>query len=250
MAGLWSHWAKIPAASWPSRSAAEVEAEVSSGTLVYGGAGSASLSLGGSGAGGASAGQVSVHSGNATYADNIFTAGDNSAGILAQSVGGGGGNGGVAVSLSGSQALLGSAAVSLGGSGGTGSNGGGTEVTSVGNITTLGNASDGIFAQSVGGGGGSGGFSAAITASTANYAGAVAVGGSGGSWRQRRYRHGEQHRKKSRPSASSPRVFLRSQWAVEAVVAASPVREPLALAAWRRRLESAETAPGAVTVLR
>ncbi len=149
------------------------------GTLALSGSASAGISLGGSGGIGNSAGTVSVTSGNSTLHNNIFTGGDNSNGILAQSIGGGGGNGGFAASLSGSLQGLGSAAVTLGGSGGSGATGNSVIVNSVGNITTLGDMSDAIFAQSVGGGGGNGGFSAALSASTGSFGGAVAIGGSG-----------------------------------------------------------------------
>ena len=156
------------------------------GSLAIGGAagaagGALGVALGGSGGDGNSAGTVTVNSGNANHASNIFTAGDHANGILAQSIGGGGGNGGFAISLTGnSQGLL-SAAVALGGSGGSGAVANTVEVNSTGNITTLGNLSDGILAQSVGGGGGNGGFSAAVGISQSPGGGSVAIGGSGGS---------------------------------------------------------------------
>ena len=155
------------------------------GTLAAGGAGGPAggalgVSLGGSGGVGNSAGAVTVNSGNATYDSNIFTAGDNANGILAQSIGGGGGNAGFAASLTGNLSGLVSAAVSLGGRGGSGAVASGVTVNSTGAITTLGNFSDGISAQSIGGGGGNGGFSAALGISQSN-GGAVSIGGSGGS---------------------------------------------------------------------
>ncbi|TLU87805.1 MAG: hypothetical protein FDX21_03015 [Chlorobium sp.] len=149
------------------------------GTLALSGSASAGISLGGSGGIGNSAGTVSVTSGNTTFHNNIYTDGDNSNGILAQSIGGGGGNGGFAVSLSGSLQGLGSAAVTLGGNGGSGATGNSVIVNSIGNIKTNGDMSAAIFAQSVGGGGGNGGFSAALSASTGFFGGAVAIGGSG-----------------------------------------------------------------------
>ena len=57
-------------------------------------------------------------------------------------------------------------AVTLGGSGGNGGLGGNAGAYSVGNIATLGNMSDAVFAQSVGGSGGNGGFSVALSGTT------------------------------------------------------------------------------------
>ncbi len=146
------------------------------GTLSLAAGTTIGLSLGGSGGGGSYASDVLVQS----TANNIFTMGENSAGIVAQSIGGGGGNGGFAVSLTGSFQGGSSAAVTLGGKGGAGGYAQQAEADSVGNITTLGAGSDGILVQSIGGGGGSGGFSVALSAATQGYTGAVAIGGSGG----------------------------------------------------------------------
>jgi uncharacterized protein YhjY with autotransporter beta-barrel domain len=141
------------------------------------------VSLGGSGDGGGAGGQVLVQSGNGSFANNIFTAGDNSAGIISQSIGGGGGNGGFAGTLSftiPSQITLGAASVALGGSGDGGGAGGDAEACSVGNITTLGNMSDGMLVQSIGGGGGNGGSSVSLTGTSGALGASVAIGGSGG----------------------------------------------------------------------
>ena len=74
------------------------------------------------------------------------------------------------------------AGVDIGGSGGSGSDGGNVEVTNSGSIVTLGDNSSGIFAQSVGGGGGAGGssfnLSAAVGANSVDAG--VNLGGSGG----------------------------------------------------------------------
>ncbi|GAA0581021.1 hypothetical protein [Rhizomicrobium electricum] len=151
------------------------------GTLSFSGGSAVTLALGGSGGAGSYASNATVHSGYArAYAENIFTRGDNSTGIVVQSIGGGGGNGGFAVSLSGAVNGGSALAVSVGGSGGSGGYAARAAGFSVGNITTLGNMSDGILVQSIGGGGGNGGFSVALSASTQSYSGAVAVGGSGG----------------------------------------------------------------------
>lgn len=101
------------------------------------------IGVGGSGLGSGPGGSVQV-----TSSGNIETRGANSAGILAQSIGGFAGGGSSAALLSG-----------LGFAGGSQSAGAGglVEVKVLGGtITTAGPQSSGIFAQSVGGGGGSG----------------------------------------------------------------------------------------------
>ncbi|WP_281405606.1 autotransporter outer membrane beta-barrel domain-containing protein [Mesorhizobium sp. B2-4-3] len=97
--------------------------------------------------------------------------GDGAHGVLAQSVGGGGGNGGFALSAG----LI--ASVAIGGGGGTGGNGGIVNVNQAGagaTVSTHGSSAIGILAQSVGGGGGNGGGSLAIGGIVS-----VSVGGSG-----------------------------------------------------------------------
>ncbi|MEG2731057.1 MAG: hypothetical protein RR935_11110, partial [Brevundimonas sp.] len=89
---------------------------------------------------------------------SIVTTGEASSGIVAQSIGGGGGDGSNTGGL-----------VALGGSGGSAGHGAEASVNSAGSITTLGNGSDAIVVQSIGGGGGRGGSSG----------GFVALGGSG-----------------------------------------------------------------------
>ncbi|PTR34481.1 uncharacterized protein with beta-barrel porin domain [Luteibacter sp. OK325] len=111
------------------------------------------VSLGGSGGNGGAAGNVTVTN---TQNSLVWTLGDSSDAIFAQSVGGGGGSGGTskdtATSLQAKSTS--SASISLGGSGGSGANGGGITVTNAGNLLTIGDGANGIFAQSVGGGGG------------------------------------------------------------------------------------------------
>jgi hypothetical protein len=95
----------------------------------------------------------------------IRTFGDISHGIFAQSIGGGGGSGGSAeaISLSGSGLLplkdtevtSWGIELSAGGNGGDGNKGGKVSVVNRGSISTEGELSRGILAQSVGGGGGS-----------------------------------------------------------------------------------------------
>jgi hypothetical protein len=139
---------------------------------------SAAVAIGGTGGAGGVGGNVTV--------DNlatIDTSGDLARGIYAQSVGGGGGNGGFTVGVGNGGAF--SAAVTLGGSGGTGQIGGVVDVTSAGNVTTGGIEAHGLFAQSVGGGGGNGGFAvsgamaggAAVTIGLGGDAGTGAAGG-------------------------------------------------------------------------
>ncbi|XUU60811.1 hypothetical protein ACRAQ6_00630 [Erythrobacter sp. HA6-11] len=155
-------------------------------SLALGGGGAAAgqVNLGGSGAGGGAGGIVMVSS-NLTSDSFISTSGSNSAGILAQSIGGGGGNGGSTVGISGSVSAGASvnANVSVGGSGGLASAGNIVEVASGSGIQTLGDRSGGIVAQSIGGGGGNGGASTSVTAALSGGAAinaGINLGGSGG----------------------------------------------------------------------
>lgn len=139
------------------------------------GSGDGWFAFGGTGGGGGDGDQVTVNN-----AGSISTVLDNSSAILAHSVGGGGGSGGGVIS--GGLA----ATASVGGTGGGGGSGGDVSVTSVPNlgtsdleISTSGESSHGIAAQSVGGGGGNGGFSSATSVGISVPTVAVAVGGSG-----------------------------------------------------------------------
>ena len=129
------------------------------------------LAIGGHGAQAGNGGVVTVNNYN-----SLTDYGDYSAGLFAQSVGGGGGNGGSSFGIG----VF--ASIAVGGSGGAGGNGGNVCVnanaacngidptlSSTTAISTQGYRSAGIFAQSVGGGGGSGG--AAISASVAIFGG-------------------------------------------------------------------------------
>lgn len=141
------------------------------------GGGSISVSLGGSGAGGGTGGQVNVEN-----RDTLLTDGAGSYGILAQSVGGGGGDGGF--SFGGAAGVM-AASVAVGGNGGQGGNGASVGVDNYGNITTKGDLSFGVLAQSIGGGGGNGGGAVAATMviSVENIpaiGASVAIGGAGG----------------------------------------------------------------------
>jgi len=125
--------------------------DVSSDTTGSGEFGfSGSLVIGGKGGSGSQGGQVGV-----TNLASIATRNDGARAILAQSVGGGGGNAGGGVGKANGKDL--SLAVSVGGSGGAGGHGGDVQVTNQATLLTLGSDADAIFAQSVGGGGGSAG---------------------------------------------------------------------------------------------
>jgi hypothetical protein len=141
-----------------------------------------STAVGGAGGSGNDGGEVKVDN-----AGDIHTTGGLSYGIFGQSVGGGGGNGGFA--LSGALAVsvegipAGAAAISVGGSGGGASSGGRVTIDiDDGEIETEGLGAHAVLAQSVGGGGGTGGFagSLAVTVGSGGSLG-VAIGGSGGS---------------------------------------------------------------------
>ena len=146
------------------------------------GSGAVSIGLGGQGGTGGIGGTV-----NAASTGTIMTQGDRSAGFVAQSIGGGGGNGGFNVSadIAGAGTGSGTVSIGLGGKGGAGNHGGEvTASTSIGSVTTKGNDSIGILAQSVGGGGGNGGFNVSggiAGAGTGSGAVSVGLGGSGGS---------------------------------------------------------------------
>lgn len=124
------------------------------------------IAIGSNGGVGGNGGPVAV----AQQAGSIATQGDDSFGILAHSVGGGGGNGANATGL----------VASVGGAGGASGNGAAVAV-SLGDIgaftiATTGNYAPGIGAQSVGGGGGNGGGALALSTIFVS----AAVGGSGG----------------------------------------------------------------------
>ncbi|WP_460475495.1 beta strand repeat-containing protein, partial [Bordetella tumulicola] len=108
-------------------------------------------------------------------------------GVVVQSIGGGGGQGGNSLAHSiadaapvtpgGTQAAV-SAAVSVGGNGGSGGDGGRAlfAMSSGADITTLGNGATGVLVQSIGGGGGDGGDSSAMAAAMGYTSGASPTG--------------------------------------------------------------------------
>ncbi|WP_116810539.1 autotransporter outer membrane beta-barrel domain-containing protein [Steroidobacter cummioxidans] len=136
------------------------------------------VSIGGFGDGGGNAGAVSVGTEDAHVEGTINTSGDRSYGIFAQSMGGGGGNGGF--SVAGGFTKSPSVSLSLGGGGGTASHGNLVDVFTAADITTRGANAHAIMAQSLGGGGGNGGFSIAGSATTDVVAMSASIGGFGG----------------------------------------------------------------------
>lgn len=143
-----------------------------------------STGIGGAGGDGGSGGTV-----NFTNYGTIQSSGDQSQGVLLQSIGGGGGIGGAAASYSVGGVFA--SAIAVGGTGGSGGNGGniGTSTNPAinsGTISTTGNDAMGVLAQSIGGGGGNGGSTLAksIAASPDPEVPAIAftasIGGSGG----------------------------------------------------------------------
>ena len=151
---------------------------IAAGVAIGQGALGGSVGVGGSGDGGGDGDIVTIDTKGA-----IHTRGDRATGVFAQSIGGGGGNGGWSGSLAiAAGQTAGAVGVSVGGSAGTGSDGKQVTVISTGNITTEGHDAAGVLAQSVGGGGGTGGFSLALGVGAGQTAGSatVSIGGSGG----------------------------------------------------------------------
>lgn len=121
---------------------------------------SGNLSVGGSGGGGGYGGQVTVNN-----SGDIYTKGALAAGIVGESISGGGGIGGASASSISSNSknsgdddandgAFKSLAVSVGGNGGTSYDSGQVRITSSGAISTAAHDSTGIIAQSIAGGGG------------------------------------------------------------------------------------------------
>ncbi len=117
------------------------------------------VSAAGSGGAGGAGGNVLVN-----HSGSISTAGSRAYGVLAQSISGGGGQGGHASAQSNPGLFAGwdrtlnfETDIAVGGNGGDANNGGLVEVDTSGAINTSGYGSHGIVAQSVAGGGGVGG---------------------------------------------------------------------------------------------
>ncbi|TPW27897.1 autotransporter outer membrane beta-barrel domain-containing protein, partial [Martelella alba] len=97
----------------------------------------------------------------------LTTYGSEAHGIVAQSIGGGGGTGRNNVGF----------VYAVGGTGGSGGDGGTAKVYNESDIVTYGDYASGIIIQSIGGGGGTGGSATAWSV----FGGSLAIGGSGGS---------------------------------------------------------------------
>ncbi len=153
-----------------------------SGGFAISGAGSSqggglAFGMGGSGAKGGNANQVDLDS-----AGTVKTQAKGAHGLIAQSVGGGGGNAGFAGTISGGFGDGASLSAAIGGTGGPGGDGGRVHLGNTGTVTTAADAAYGVFAQSVGGGGGDGGFAMAVALGQGEKSVTLsaAVGGSGG----------------------------------------------------------------------
>ena len=127
--------------------------------------------IGGSGGGGGNGGKVTVGAGSWL---GLQTSGDDSIGLLAQSIGGGGGVGGAGSSEAAEDDDSHTIDLVVGGAGGSGGSGGEIDLNYGGGVDTYGDRAHGIVAQSIGGGGGVGG------AGEADSVGSLVVGGSGG----------------------------------------------------------------------
>ena len=111
----------------------------------------------------------------------VTTAGFNSAAVIAQSIGGGGGKGGDACNASNEMCEGAIVNMTVGGTGGAGGNASDANVAMLGksSVSTSDKHSAGVQIQSIGGGGGDGG-SAYGKVSSLFYGAAISVGGSGG----------------------------------------------------------------------
>ncbi len=136
----------------------------------------ASLSVGGTGGTGGDGSKVTI---TAAQGGQVETGGEGAHGLFAQSVGGGGGNGGFSLALSGGNS--GALSVAVGGGGGSGGKGGVVVIESGQSVSTLGDRSIPILAQSIGGGGGNGGIAVSGTAAVSSIGVSLGIGGSAGS---------------------------------------------------------------------
>ncbi|WP_342596464.1 ESPR-type extended signal peptide-containing protein [Salinicola lusitanus] len=132
----------------------------------------ATLQIGGGGSGGGAGGDASGY----FDALQLSTSGQNAKGLIVQSLGGGGGNGGNTMSLNIGTPL----AIQIGGSAGSGTVGGKSSLDLIDSLVTTAGANAGaVLVQSIGGGGGTGGSATGYDASvglTLNNS----LGGSGG----------------------------------------------------------------------
>jgi hypothetical protein len=158
---------------------------------TFSGAFGSSMSLGGDGGTAGDGGNVlllgTAQDPTPTNAGRITTNGSDSYGILAQSIGGGGGVGGASTAMAqvygGGDVPSIALTMAMGGKGGAAGSGHTVDVSNTGLITTSGAGSVGIIGQSIGGGGGAGGdASSSATSSKGDYsfAAAFSFGGAGG----------------------------------------------------------------------
>jgi hypothetical protein len=136
-----------------------------------------SVAVGGNGGLGGAGKNVTV----STVGSDINTRGDDAHAIHAQSVGGGGGNGGLAVSGTSPGNTPINVSIAIGGAGAGGGDAGETvrvDTSSGTKIVTSGNRAYGIAAQSIGGGGGNGG-TALSGSGGPGFSVSVSIGGSG-----------------------------------------------------------------------
>jgi hypothetical protein len=139
---------------------------------IGGGGGAAGSASGLMSVGGDAAGTTTSNGGEivASNIGTILTSGDAAIGLLAQSIGGGGGTGGDSDGIAG-----------VGGKGSAGGDGSTVKITDLGAIETAGDFAYGVLAQSVGGGGGNGGDVLTIsTIASIGVGGSAAGGGAGG----------------------------------------------------------------------
>ncbi|MCD0503980.1 beta strand repeat-containing protein, partial [Bordetella petrii] len=149
------------------------ELEAILGRLTFNTSGTMSVGIGGTGGAGGNADLATV-----VNQGDITTTGDYADGIVAQSIGGGGGDGGIAT-VNGKDSLY-SGELAIGGSGGGGGLGGQVDVNLLdgSSIVTQGGTAYGVLAQSIGGGGGLGSLGSATFGGTMNIG--SDVGGTGG----------------------------------------------------------------------
>jgi uncharacterized protein YhjY with autotransporter beta-barrel domain len=145
------------------------------GDVLSFGVGVLTIGVGGSASGGGAGGAATIG-----FGGGVTTVGTHSAGLVAQSIGGGGGNGGDI----GGVGLESFFTYTMGGSGGAAANGGAATIQTVAGaasptIQTAGSYGVGVLAQSIGGGGGNGGNAWGLNASL-EFQTTVAVGGAAG----------------------------------------------------------------------
>ncbi len=133
------------------------------------------VAIGGRGGQGGSGGEVTFDD-QGTGGYEVETSGERARGLYAHSVGGGGGDGGYAVS--GGLSPVFQVSVGASGGGGEAGPGGDVRVVSSGSIATKGSNAGALVAHSTGGGGGSAGTT--VTEATGELALSQSIGGSGG----------------------------------------------------------------------